>query len=357
MRISAFLDRLSPIPRGAAYLLAAALAIGCAPEAPPWPDPPTQITVGDGHACVLLASRRVACWGENGNGQCGSDETVVHRPHIVPGLERIVRVVAGSRWTCAIREDAAAFCWGRNAEGELGAGSEAYSLNTPVRLALDVVHDIAFQSGLNVRYAIGGDGHVYEWSPYSLPTRADSEYSWWLRLENVVAFAPPQCVQTADGITVCPRLESGAAFERVASMSASGDGATCLVQDGTVFCAGGNDYGQLGDGSVGEWSPGFRSSLTSAEVVRAADEHTCATRQDGTVWCWGNNGAGQLGTGDRVDSVLPRQVAGLRDITDFDIENMTNCAIRSDSTVWCWGWMPGDDLVDAVVPEFVSPPR
>src|SRR6185295_12107401 len=37
--------------------------------------------------------------------------------------------------------------------------------------------------------------------------------------------------------------------------------------------------------------------------------HTCALRGDGTLWCWGSNDHGQLGIGTLVDTHTPAQVA------------------------------------------------
>ena len=34
-------------------------------------------------------------------------------------------------------------------------------------------------------------------------------------------------------------------------------------------------------------------------------KHSCAIRGDGTLWCWGANDAGQLGTGSFVESHVP----------------------------------------------------
>src|SRR5688572_28173813 len=45
-----------------------------------------------------------------------------------------------------------------------------------------------------------------------------------------------------------------------------------------------------------------------SQDVSAGDLHSCAVREDGTVWCWGRNDKGQLGDGTASDSDLPVEV-------------------------------------------------
>src|SRR6185295_4005862 len=42
-----------------------------------------------------------------------------------------------------------------------------------------------------------------------------------------------------------------------------------------------------------------------------SDTHTCARKTDGTLWCWGNNQFGQLGSGDTVAAAGPVEVTAL----------------------------------------------
>ena len=46
--------------------------------------------------------------------------------------------------------------------------------------------------------------------------------------------------------------------------------------------------------------------------VAAGGGHSCAIREDGTVWCWGRNDFGQLGDGTAADSSLPVKVPDFR---------------------------------------------
>ena len=52
-------------------------------------------------------------------------------------------------------------------------------------------------------------------------------------------------------------------------------------------------------------------NLTTWASVETGDFHTCATRQDGSLFCWGNNNQGQLADGTTTNRPSPTQVGAL----------------------------------------------
>lgn len=65
--------------------------------------------------------------------------------------------------------------------------------------------------------------------------------------------------------------------------------------------------------------------------------HTCATRTDGTLWCWGNNNQGQLGIGSTNSRHNPTRVGTDDDWSSVSAGYWNTCAIRTDGSIWCWG--------------------
>lgn len=77
------------------------------------------------------------------------------------------------------------------------------------------------------------------------------------------------------------------------------------------------------------------------QSVAVGDRHTCVIKLDGSVWCWGANDLGQLATDPVVtpSSPVPLAIAGVGPapaITGLAARRHT-CALRSDETLLCWG--------------------
>lgn len=125
---------------------------------------------------------------------------------------------------------------------------------------------------------------------------------------------------------------------------ATGTGHTCIVRpDSTVACAGGNDHGQIGDGTVGVDRLSFVTvpGLNHVVQLAAGDGHTCALLDDGTARCWGDNQFGQLGDNGTIERHSPVVVTGLTGATAIVASGGSSgdhtCALLAGGTVKCWG--------------------
>ncbi|DAC17718.1 MAG TPA: hypothetical protein D7I01_03330, partial [Candidatus Poseidoniales archaeon] len=132
---------------------------------------------------------------------------------------------------------------------------------------------------------------------------------------------------------------------------------SCAIYDnGSLYCWGRNDYGQLGleNYSGREELPmfvdlGAGKAITSLGIGTSGAEgwepnaHTCAVLNDGQLKCWGANAHGQLGIGNTTtanDGVwLPTAVdlgSGLQAVS-VAVASSATCALLSDQSVKCWG--------------------
>lgn len=88
----------------------------------------TQISCRGYHTCALLSTGAMRCWGENGSGQLGYNNTTavgtggisIIAAGDVPVGGTVTYVGAGGGHTCAILSSGNIRCWGENTDGRLG---------------------------------------------------------------------------------------------------------------------------------------------------------------------------------------------------------------------------------------------
>jgi hypothetical protein len=87
----------------------------------------------DDHACVLLSTGGVKCWGGDFDGAIGNGTTTeaVPTPYLITTLASAVSVAAGDDFSCAVLSSGSAACWGANYEGMLGNGNTALAPSSP----------------------------------------------------------------------------------------------------------------------------------------------------------------------------------------------------------------------------------
>jgi alpha-tubulin suppressor-like RCC1 family protein len=143
---------------------------------------------------------------------------------------------------------------------------------------------------------------------------------------------------------------------------------TCVRKyNGTVYCWGLNDNGQIGvistatctDSPVQDPNhisifPGTHKcddkpafvATASAQVV-AGLYHTCALN-GGVASCWGSNAMGAVGNGTFVDQGTPQNVSGSLTFTRLGAGDAETCGL-SPNGVYCWGSLPYKALSSGVV--------
>jgi alpha-tubulin suppressor-like RCC1 family protein len=116
-------------------------------------------------------------------------------------------------------------------------------------------------------------------------------------------------------------------------------------------------YGQLGDGTqTAKMQVTTTTTFSDWTDVAAGDIHTCGIRANGTMWCWGHGDGGQLGLGTvPYASPSPMQVGTATTWASVVAGNHHTCALQTDGSRWCWGENGVGSLGDgqAWVPGFV----
>jgi alpha-tubulin suppressor-like RCC1 family protein len=83
-----------------------------------------------------------------------------------------------------------------------------------------------------------------------------------------------------------------------ASASSCGGFYCGIRADGTLWCGGANESGELGDGTTVNRTAAVQvGSSTDWTKIATSSTHTCALRNGGELYCWGSNDGGEIGDG------------------------------------------------------------
>jgi alpha-tubulin suppressor-like RCC1 family protein len=359
----------------------------------------TQIALGSTHACALLDTGNVRCWGFGGGGglgygnpnNIGDDEVPASAGDIELG-QPAVQITAGGDSTCALFEDGGVKCWGTRAT--LGQGDPSLSSigdnETPIALPNISLGAAAIQIDASDRHvcAVLGGGGVRCWG-----LGADGE----LGVEGVSSLGinePPSDVAGIDLGANAIRVEAGGAHtcalldtndvkcwgsaergalglgnddsigldaapssasiinlgKKVSQLSAGGDHNCAVTEDAAIHCWGSNDFGQLGIGATNhigdDETPSALGAISiegNVSQVVAGWAYSCVILDTGAVQCWGDNSSGQngLGLGEDVgDNELPSAAGDLPlggNAVQISTRDFQACALLDTGGVRCWG--------------------
>ncbi|MEX1254449.1 MAG: hypothetical protein WEE64_08915 [Dehalococcoidia bacterium] len=264
------------------------------------------------HTCLLTPGGGMQCWGENVVGEVGTGAFSLRERFPTDVTGLGSGVAEIAAGSCALLEDTSVKCWGGNTYGQVGDGTTTHR-NTPVDVCVE--YDAAQQ----------------------------------------------QCLQPLTG---------------VAALGGTSLHTCALMLNSTVKCWGRNEWGQLGDGTVGDGDPFTQDNnrttavdvcavydetaqqcnelLTGVAMVSVGANYTCAVLTAGTAKCWGSNTAGQLGHGaggilDPEAQGTPVDVCRVFDVAAdecsatqtglqaIDAALLHTCALTTTGGVKCWG--------------------
>lgn len=295
---------------------------------------------GDGNDLVLeWAYNRLVAWGNNGDGNLGSNSTVsqFNLPVAVtaaPAIygKHLLQVAAGNAHSLAVASDGSVAAWGYNGVGQLGNGGTTNTL-TPVAVIFS--GDLAGKKAVSV-----AAGWMHSLALFSDGTVAAWGHGGYGQLGNNSNFnsSTPVKVSTTGAL----------AGKRVMAIAAGFNHSAALCSDGTVVCWGANDARQLGNG--GTLNSAVPAAVVHAGVLAgkavkaicAGYGHTLALCTDGSVAAWGANANQQLGNNSTVNSNVPVAVtsSGLlagRQVVTVAAGGDTSMALCSDGTLVSWG--------------------
>lgn len=284
-----------------------------------------ETTAAQDHTCAVLIGGARTCWGWNGNAQLGNgavERRAIGRPTPAPAGDLSWSTLA-SGWfhTCGLTRDRRLACWGSNSRSASAepAAAEAVVLPTPVD---DSTTWAGVTAGGFHSCGVKSDGSLWCWG---------MNESGELGLGDAADRDTPTQVGCTDGRCTTGWTTVGA-----------GSFHTCAIRGaGELWCWGGGQNGQLGVGTNATEDIALprRVELGEWRSVVAGTSHSCGLQSDGSLWCWGRNDRGQLGLGDTQTRLEPATVRapGLTAWLRVAAGREHTCAIASDRSLWCWG--------------------
>jgi alpha-tubulin suppressor-like RCC1 family protein len=259
----------------------------------------------------------VAEWGMFAAGPLGTTACCAQRltPTGVPGAgPAVAAALIGSGGTVVVRPDGTVWAWGQTLL------RPAISL-LPVQVAgLSQVTTVA--AGQSFALALEADGSVWSWGndEPALGRSTDAE-------------TPASVPARITGLPPIVRL------------SAAGDDALAVGDNGDLYAWGENWTGAIGDGTRAERRvPVKVMGLSQVVSASTSNQNAVAVEADGSVWAWGDDASGVPVHVDLVQSLTPVRVTGSPLATAAVAGNSTGMALARDGTVWAWGENSGDAL-------------
>jgi alpha-tubulin suppressor-like RCC1 family protein len=293
-----------------------------APDAMVDPLAAAAVTTGDRHTCAIDANGRLWCWGENGYGSLGADNTVLLEtgtPRPVDFSTDWVRVDAGGETTCGIR-GTTLYCWGANGFYQTGVNTDGM-VPTPMPVMGGGDYKEVSVGGGNA-CAIRTNGELYCWGGNQFGQLGDGTGMMFGRVM-------PGAVLPGDA--------PSNAWKSVSV----GDAYACAIhENGQLYCWGEDNEGRLGVMGImfEAYAPrAVTTTETAWKSVSAGQHSTCAVTVSGKLYCWGGNDAGQLGLPASTTIVpTPARIGTDSDWDSVSLSLYTTCGTRG-GMVLCSG--------------------
>ncbi|WP_416517475.1 InlB B-repeat-containing protein [Bifidobacterium asteroides] len=268
-----------------------------------------QVSAGGSHSLAVGSDGNAYAWGYNSSGQLGdgtktsqTTPVMVRKPDRktypdLPADFTYVQVSAGERHSLALGSDGNAYAWGYNYYGQLGDGTTTTQI-TPVKVEklADAPVDFTYvqvSGGGNHSLALGSNGNAYAWGYNGNGQLGNNETT-----DSSVPVLVRDPASPADKSKGLKATQVSAGYEH----------SLALGSDGYAYAWGWNRQGQLGDntGGYGAYTtvpvhvrdptnPTDTSKGLKATQVSAGYAHSLALGSDGYAYAWGNDNYGQLG--------------------------------------------------------------
>ena len=327
-----------------------------------------KVAVGEAFTCAILDNGTVKCWGYNQYGQLGQGN-VVQRGAVVNQMgdfltptnlgtgRTAVAISAGRSHACAILDTGAVKCWGYNTVGQLGYDNTTNYGSAGSQMG-DSLATVNLGSGRTATAISLGD-----YFSCALLDNATVK-CWGYGLSGRLGSGATANIGAASGDMAALAAIALPTGRTVTKLAAGGDHTCVIMDNATITCWGTNNHGQLGiesnaggKANIGDASGEMGTAMIVANMgtgrtatkISAGLQTTCATLDNNTAKCWGYNASGQLGIGNPLDPdvgsasgsmgdpLVPILPGTSRTVSSAQSFRDNVCFIRDDAVGICYG--------------------
>ena len=214
-------------------------------------------------------------------------------------LSGVKQISAGIESFYAIKNDGTLWGWGNNYNGELGVKTGKVRVSPPIK----IMNSVASVCGNGMSaYAIKNDGTLWAWGEIENEVVFNQNKETW-------AFDP---YDDGSRSTVIAMFKPAQLMDNVIKVTGRNNIAV-IKKDNSLWVWGGNDAGQLGDGTT-EYRDIPLKLCDDVLDVTANCANTIVLLKDGTLWGCGTNGCGELGIGTFDNDPHPKLIKIIGDV-------------------------------------------
>jgi alpha-tubulin suppressor-like RCC1 family protein len=241
-------------------------------------------------------------------------------PERVPADVKFDTITVGNGFACGIATDKRTLCWGANDAGQIGNGLHGASVPPT-----PVVSPVTFKSIAAGGWDVGG-GTVNSHSSFACGLGINGTVYCW-GADNVGQLGSG--VATPNVIHGTPSPIAG--DRTYAALAGSGFGTSCaLAVDRTALCWGSNEFGEIGTPAGSGAYPPTVVMKDLHFVALSTWYATCGITTTGDTYCWGSSG---ITPGPGVAPALITSIP----FVSLAAGSAHACGLTANGTAYCWG--------------------
>lgn len=232
-----------------------------------------EISAGAGFSFAIKQNGTLWAWGYNLSGNFGDSSYVSSLVPIQVGTDVSWKnVSAGAEHCLALKANGSLWAWGQNLDNQLGTGTLPLSFNYPKQIGTAKDWKI-IEGGRRSSFAINQAGYLFAWGSCTDGTLGDS------------------CIANMS----VPTQIGAEKWKSISSLGLS----IGIKEDGTLWA-----WGKFMMPTSSKL-PMLLSNATDWHLTKPGNSAGTALKTDGSFWSWGGNQYGELGSGSLSSAQYP----------------------------------------------------